>query len=239
MPTTLTGLLVFLALLLPGFVYTAIVRRGRPEYRTTALHEIAAVALASVLSELVVLIGFAAVDGLRPSWTPDMRALITQPAAYLAEHYLTVFGWATGLLFAAGVVAAAAAAFTVWKLPVHRSLVSSWWTLFKDWHPDTTRTVQCELDDGSYVEGILADWNSQAEDSPDRDVLLVAPILYRPVGSVDYRQHPVSAVCVAARNIRTMFVTYSDDVTSASSAAEAVGEVAASAAEQGSAPAPG
>lgn len=234
MPTTLTGLLLFLALLLPGFVYTAIVRRNRPEYRPSALHEIAAVALASVLSELVVLGGFAVVNAVRPSWTPDVRAFIAQPSAYVAEHYLTVFSWAAGLLFAAGLLAAGAAA-AVQKLPVHRSLVSSWWTLFKDWYPDTIRTVQCELDNGSYVEGVLADWNSQAEDSPDRDLILVGPIRYRPAGSVDYQPHPASAVCVAARNIRAMFVTYSDDITPVSAEAEA-GEAAASAVEQGSAP---
>lgn len=241
MPTTLTGLLLFVALLLPGFVYTAIVRRERPDYRPSALHEIAAVALASVLSELTVLGAFAVIHAVRPSWTPDIRTLIDQPRDYVSEHYLAVFAWAAGLLLAAGLLAAALAA-AVQKLPVHRSIVSSWWTLFKDWFPDTTRTVQCELDDGSYVEGTLADWNSQAEDSPDRDLILVGPIRYRPAGSDRYYEHPVSTVCVAARNIRTMFVAYSDEAISArpsSGAVGAAGEEAPSVAVQESAPVPG
>ncbi|PXY17337.1 MULTISPECIES: DUF6338 family protein [Prauserella] len=243
MPSTLTGLLLFVALLLPGTVYVATVQRERPDYRPSPLREVASIGLASVVAELVTLGLFVIVDHAWPAVTPNVSQLIRQPGDYIAEHYVEVFAWAVGLLAAAGLLAGGAA-LVVRRLPAHRSLLSSWWTLFNDWHPKTTRTVQCELEDGSYIEGTLADWNAQAEDSPDRDLILVGPIRYRPAGASTYYVHPVSTVCVAARNIRLMFVAYSDGPiptrpSSAATAAEEAGEVPPSAAPPASAGAPG
>lgn len=226
MPSTLTGLLLFLALLLPGFAFVTLLRRGRPGYRPSALQETASIAVASVLAELAVLGVFVLVHVCARSWTPDVGQLIARPRDYLAAHYLSVFGWAAGLLLAACVLASVAGSVLA-RRPVHESTVSSWWTLFEDWNPGTTRRVQCELDDGSYVAGELADWNTWAEDSPDRDIILKAPITYRPAGSAGYHQHPVSAVCVSARRIVTMFVAYSDAATSAASTAAGAAEVEA------------
>lgn len=69
--------------------------------------------------------------------------------------------------------------------------------------------------------------------------------MHRPAGSDRYYEHPVSTVCVAARNIRTMFVAYSDEAISARPSSGAVGAVGAageeapSVAVQESAPVPG
>jgi hypothetical protein len=42
--------------------------------------------------------------------------------------------------------------------------------------------VVCMLDDGSVLRGLFGSFNTTAEDSPDRDLILQKPIFYRPAG---------------------------------------------------------
>ncbi|MCP3805364.1 DUF6338 family protein [Allokutzneria sp. A3M-2-11 16] len=118
----------------------------------------------------------------------------------------------------------------------HPSSVSSWWTLFELWDPTALRHVGCVLDDGSYIAGHLSSWNTLGEDSPDRDLILTAPLTYRPAGTAEDRSYPASAVCISARRIVTMFVTYLDPATSA--AVEKATEAVEEKAEQASAAVP-
>lgn len=220
MPSTLTGLLLFVVLLLPGFVFLTVFRRERPEQHPSVLQETASVVFVSVLSDLVALGGFALVRAIGPTWTPDVGRLIADPGGYLAGHALLVYVCSTCvLLLACGV-----AALTGWltgRRPVHPSVMSSWWLLFEHWQPKTTRHIECLLDDGSYLAGQLGDWNTLAEDSPDRDLILAAPITYRPPGDTNHYPHEASVVCVSARRISVMFVSYVSPATSS------VGEAAA------------
>lgn len=223
MPSTLTGLLLFVVLLLPGFVFVTIFRRERPERRPSVLQETASIVFASVLSNMIALGGFAAVRVFAPTWTLDVGALLQSPADYFAGHYLSVFAWSSCVL----VVACGVAALAGWLIdrqPVHPSVMSSWWTLFEYWQPDTTRHIECLLDDGSYIAGQLGDWNTVAEDSPDRDLILAAPITYRSAGSTKHHSHPASVVCISARRIITMFVSYVDSATSPREGVAAEGE---------------
>jgi Family of unknown function (DUF6338) len=58
MPTTLTGLLLFVVLLLPGFAYLVGKERAGTERRTSPFRETVAVVAASVATELVRQPGF-------------------------------------------------------------------------------------------------------------------------------------------------------------------------------------
>src|SRR5580658_3780604 len=148
MPTTLTGLLVFVVLLLPGFAYLVGKERNGTERRASPFGETVAVVAASVTSEVVVLALFGIVRWLGPSVTPNAGALIRHPAAYLAGtdtshgHYAQVAIWLLGMLLLATVVAYGA----TWppirrlasRLPLigsipHDSTVSAWWILFEKW----------------------------------------------------------------------------------------------------------
>src|SRR5579863_5022619 len=93
MPTTLTGLLLFVALLLPGFAYLVGKERHGTERHTSPFRETVAVVAASVTSELAVLAVFAAIRAVRPSWTPDIGALIHDGSAYVAAHYRSLAAW--------------------------------------------------------------------------------------------------------------------------------------------------
>ena len=83
MPTTLTGLLLFVVLLLPGFAYLIGKERHGTERRLSPFRETVAIVAASVTSELIVLVVFAGIRSLLPSITPDVGALIRHGGVYL------------------------------------------------------------------------------------------------------------------------------------------------------------
>ena len=247
MPTTLTGLLLFVVLLLPGFAYLVGKERHGTERRLSPFRETVAIVSASVASELVVIGIFAAARTLWPSITPNVGALLRQGALYFhgdqnhSGHYQIFIIWGIGLLVLAMLIAYAATIPRVrrageWLLGPypHESTVSSWWILFEKWRKSRAVRVICILDDGSSIRGQFGSFNISADDSPDRDLILMSPLYYSPPGEEDEVPYPVSAVCIAARRIVTMFVNYTAPtaVTPSSSGAVAAAQAASSAAHQ-------
>ncbi|GAA5153058.1 DUF6338 family protein [Amycolatopsis dongchuanensis] len=207
MPSTLTGLLLFLTLLLPGFIFVTTLRRERPENRPSALKETATIVAASVVSELFVLGVFAVISALARSWTPDIGQLIAKPQDYLVVHYLRVFEWTVGLFVAACSVAWVAA-LVIRRRPAPPSGMSAWWLLFEQYRQGRHRHVGVMLDDGSYLQGQLISYNDSADDSPDRDLVLMAPITYRHPKTTETTELDCGAACVSARHIVAMTIAY-------------------------------
>ncbi len=247
MPTTFTGLLLFVVVLLPGFAYLVGKERHGTERRLSPFRETVAIVAASVTSELVVLVIFAVIRTLRPSITPDVGALLRQGAIYLRGnqshhgHYQLFAAWGVGLLALAMAIAYGATIPRVRRIGEwltgpypHESTVSAWWMLFERWRSARNTEVTCILDDGSSVRGQFGSFNISADDSPDRDLILSKPIYYSPPGEEDEVPYPVWAVCIAARRIVTMFVTYTDpvSVSPSSSGVDAAPEKALSAEPQ-------
>jgi Family of unknown function (DUF6338) len=239
MPTTLTGLLLFVILLLPGFAYLVGKERHGTERHTSPFRETVAIVAASITSELAVLGLFAAVRTAVPSWTPDVGALIRHGGGtYVTSHYrslatlgLILLGASTGLAYLVTVprVRRVFARVPVIGAYPHDSTVSGWWVLFEKWRVTrktvpgrkegktrkvkVTRAVNvgCVLDDGSYVSGWLGSFNNSADDSPNRDLVLKAPIKYRPPSAAEPIQYPsASAAGIPASRIVTLFVGYVD-----------------------------
>ncbi len=248
MPTTLTALLIFVVLLLPGFAYLVGKERYGTERHTSPFRETVAVVAASVTSEMIVLALFAIVHWLRPSWTPNIGALIHSGSAYAAGHYQSLATW--GLFMLALAVAAAYFATvpgvrrTFKRVPIvgtypHDSTVSAWWIMFDKWPRGRDVQVGCILDDGSYVAGFLASFNNSADDSPDRDLVLKAPIQYRPPGAAELIPYAsASAVSIPASRIVSTFVGYVEEPEEATSlptsaAPSAPPELAAAVEQQG------
>lgn len=227
MPTTLTGLLLFVVLLLPGFAYLVGKERHGTERQASPFRETVAIVAASITSEIFVLALFAVIRWLWPSGTPDVGRLIRSPASYLTgtqaspSHYGIVGIWGLAILVAATIVAYVATVpavrRVVSKLPLippypHDSTVSGWWVLFEKWKGGRELDVGCVLDDGSYVSGRMASFNTSADDSPDRDLLLWPPILYRPPGAREPILHETAgAASIRASRIVSLFVSYLDD----------------------------
>jgi amino acid transporter len=152
MPTTFTGLMLFLVLLVPGFAYVSVRRRSRPAQRVSVFQETASVAIASALAISIALGVFALIRINRPADTPDIGLLIREGRDYFEQEYALVGGWALGVMAAATVVAAAAG-WAVAKLPVHPSSMSAWGMSFEKYADGRDPTVTCILDDGSWVRG--------------------------------------------------------------------------------------
>jgi hypothetical protein len=219
MPTTLTGLLLFVVLLLPGFVYLVGKERNGTERRLSIFRETVAIVAASISSELFVLVAFAGIRALWPSRTPDVGALIRDGGGYLRSshvHYENVAAWGICLLVAAMVIAYLATVPAIRRVTEkltgpypHDSTVSAWWILFERWPNRREVELACMLDDGSAVRGRFGSFNTSADDSPDRDLILREPIYYRPPGdSSKEALFDVSAVCCPAGRIVALFVNY-------------------------------
>jgi Family of unknown function (DUF6338) len=223
MPTTLSGLFLFVVLLLPGFAYVVGRERHTSGQKFSAFRESAVVVAASVTAELLILLIFTVVRVLLPSLTPNVGALVRDSNRYLRGsgsqpgHYGQVAIWAVAMLALS--VALAYSASIPWvrsKLRVgavgeypHESIVSAWWKLFDTWAPEGTGVrVRCFLTDGSYVEGEVGSFSREADDITERDLILVEPISFRPPGGSDIEAYETSALCISAGSIVTMFVTY-------------------------------
>jgi Family of unknown function (DUF6338) len=242
MPTTLTGLLLFVVLLLPGFAHLVGKERYAAERRMSPFRETVAVVVASITCELVVLVIFAGVRARWPSITPNVDALMREGNAYLTGstgqpgHFSQFVIWGLGLLIAAVLLAYLATLPSIRRklkwifgLYPHESAVSSWWVLFERWREGRQIEIICSLDDGSAVSGKFGSFNIAADDSPDRDLILLSPLYYTPPGEEEPVVYPVSAVCIAARSIVAMFVNYTaSGVVSPSSSDAAVAAQAAS-----------
>jgi hypothetical protein len=211
MPTTLTGLLLLVVVLLPGITYVAMRERDSPEKDRSPFRETAAVATVSILANTSALGIFAAIRVTCPAITPDVGRFIRDTEAYFYDSYASLILW--GVLILAGAVGIAAGLALLAKRPdPHPSKLSAWWMLFRHYHnryyPTSTRHVGCFLDDGSWVEGYLASYNTSSDDSPDREIVLVGPIKYAFSGNEHAKPYPGRSVAISARHIRTMFVTY-------------------------------
>lgn len=214
MPTTVTGFLLFVAMLLPGFAYVTTLRRERPERRLSAFHETATVASVSVVFDVIavgILIGFRAAF---PGVSPDIGRLIQEPGRYVSDNYVAVFVWLVLVLLVVCGLASGVAWLVARRQP-HESIVSSWWLMFETTRREMEREYDCELivrvacylDDGSVIEGTVSNFNQHADDIPDRDLVLVAPIeRTRPDGEREIiRSH---LACVSARDITTLLAYY-------------------------------
>ena len=205
MPTTLWGLVLFLVLLAPGFVFTARRERVRSGRALSVFRESTSVALVSVAANGVVLGLFAVLRTVFPSWTPDVGALVRAPEKYAVEHYAQLTAWSAGML-----AVATAAAFAVGGLRgrEHQSAVSAWTLLFTA-HPDAAVYVGCVLDDGSFVAGRLLSYSRSAEDVADRELTLTGPITYRaPEKTATSVLPDVGATAISARRIVLLTVSY-------------------------------
>jgi hypothetical protein len=212
MPTSFTGLVLFVVLLLPGFAFLLTYRRTRPGQRLTALEETGAVVAASIVFDLALLGVFALIRTLLPGITPDVGELVKDASRYLETGYDVTILWSVGLLAGATGAAAWIGQAAGRRVQVKPSVMSSWWLLFSHFNPGARVNVGCVLDDGSYVSGLLEDWSKVADETADRDLNLTTgqgiPLMYQGKDHAEPRIVNASTISVSARKIVSMFVSY-------------------------------
>jgi len=229
MPTTVSSIFIFVALLVPGFVYLARTESRLPGQQYTALRETASIVSASLFSNLVVLAVFGILRASWPAATPDVGAIVRDPAVYFRAHYVEVTVWSAALLMVAiGVAAIAAvppawsesvaARTNVWPAPALRAAVarrrrssiapeSGWGRAFHR-HPDRVVHLGLRLRDGTYLYGRLLEFNAQIEESDDRSLQLAGPVEIRTPSADSTAPLDADAVLVGASEIKTITVHY-------------------------------
>ena len=183
----------------PGLLYREARQRRHPSSERRSGAENSLTLLVGTAATFVSLWVFAAVRWLLPDHTPDIGRLLSEPADYIKDHLPYLAVWSAGT-YAAALALAFGSGLV---MPNRRSGirdVSSWWLIFGDddqpklqWRLSKRRSdveaevpslahkyVGCELIDGSYLSGYIYAYSTEVEETPDRDIVLVASITYLP-----------------------------------------------------------
>jgi hypothetical protein len=203
-PTTLIGVAILVALLGPGFCYEAARERRFPSRNESVFRETVHIAAASVILNGLVLLVFWTARAIWPHQTVNVGKLIAHPHAYWVASYHLILGWSIGLLIAACIMGLIAGHF----FPEGKGTLyaSSWWRLFQI-YPDAEKYVGCQLVDGSYISGQLYSYNMEAQEIPDRDLVLMNAKYRSPKGK-DLVKLGATLTAVSARQIQFLSVTY-------------------------------
>lgn len=232
MPTTVSGLLLFVALLTPGFVYLVRTESRLPGQRYTVLRETALVVSVSLLANSLVLGLLGILRSLWPSGTPDTGLIVQDPGTYFRSHYVMVMLWGAGLLLAAVAVAALIAVppawsgrllsrSKTWPIPaIHTAIErrqrnpiaaeSGWGRAFFR-HPERQVHLGLRQVDGTYLYGRLLTFSPQIEENDDRSLQLVGPVEIRTPSAKNPEPMDADVVVVSANAIKTMSVHYLPD----------------------------
>ena len=197
MPTTITGLLIFVALLTPGFVYASRVETRFPGQDYSGLREAASVVWVSLRVNGVVLAGFAALRWRWPALAPDLGALLSSPGAYWRDHYAEGVVVGVVLLVASVGLAALVAVPPAWTASVlewwdvrparwlreailrrRRNRIvqeSGWGTAFLR-YSNKQVYLGLRLRDGTYLYGALSSFDPTLKETGDRSLQLRGPI---------------------------------------------------------------
>jgi hypothetical protein len=222
-PTTISGVVLFVYLLIPGLCYVARLERGqRPGTSNTisALRETATIVVASVLALSAASGVFAALRMAFARHTPDVGKLVTHTRyRYIDAHYAYLATWAIGILLLASAIAFATANFDLaQKLqdrfgdPKGGKGESAWWTLFEVKVGDArtrSRYLTCRLSNEAEIEGVLSSYSHALDEDDNRSLVIVGPYFIREDGAE--RKVDTGAITVSARDIIWLRVQYLTD----------------------------
>jgi Family of unknown function (DUF6338) len=209
MPSTVGGLVIFAAFLTPGFL-NYIQRRGRvPQTTLSPLVEVATFLSISVATNIVAVGFFSFVRWLLPSHTPNVELLISQGTRYLDPRPGYIAVWCFGVLLVSCTLAVLVGR---WPGPLFGRITpviidaSAWYHVFDSAPKGYSVYVGCDLTDGTYVGGYLSWFNTDVDDSADRDLVLNAPIIVRAEG--EQSESEFQRMILSARNISRVSVSY-------------------------------
>jgi len=211
-PTTLTGILLLLILLLPGFVFITLRERHQPARRLSVFRETSVVLAATTASYAIPAIATGILVWQWPEFRSQVAAALSDPAMYASHHAFRLTG-ATLIWVAVGTgIGAALGTKRFAPLLTGTSGGSAWWELFEPNPRLVTGAFSTEvtatLDDDTLITGRLYSWNRDADDGPDREFTLQAPLWLQPKNESEPFKLDAAAMTISARVIRHLSVRY-------------------------------
>lgn len=225
-PSTLLGLTLFVVLLMPGLAYVLRHESSRPAREQSVFRDTIQIVFVSVVCLTVVGLTLAGAHWLFPAHTPDVGGFVRDPGQFAVANYVTVVWWGLACLAAATLIAAVAAdprvvGLTARLLDVRlarwmsgssahriRPAESAWYLVFHKGDKDPGPiVVGARLDNGTYVYGRMHSFNVDPEESPNRDIVLSAPIRLVTADDVD-EPMPAQYTVISGRNIVRLDVGY-------------------------------
>lgn len=220
MPSSLSGLVLFVVLLVPGFIHYIQRRRRVPQSSLSPLVETATLVSVSVFTNLLAIGAFGLIRTFAPGHTPDVRRMFVEGLAYTAPRLAYIVAWAVVLLTTSSVLAVLLAVRPgfVQKLsdsatPIIRD-IPAWYFVFESGPEGTSTYVGCDLRDRTYLSGRLDWYSTQVDETADRDLVLAQPITsFDSDGESEEVAFP--RVIVSARDIVRLYVSFIDSPTDA------------------------
>jgi hypothetical protein len=211
-PDTLLGLSVLVLLFIPGVIFAIQADSRRPTRDLSSLRELITIAGTGAICDIAILLLFGFLRILFPRSTPNVGQLLRVGTSYARLHIVSLAWWLFGLFVAACVLAWLLGTF--WPGIAGRIVAgkiqfdSAWWELFHA-QPDCQNYVSCELTDGSYMAGPLFRYSTDTEETENRELVIAAPIMYRPVGYEKASElENVHVLSIRASQIKYLAVTY-------------------------------
>ena len=213
-PTTLSGIFLFLVVLIPGFIYVSVREGHRPIRKLSAFRETAAVVSASAASYVPVVVVFAVLALTVPSFNGEVGQALADPEKYYVAHAYRSIGGLLAFVATGSVVAFLRGRHRAFSRKADAG-ASAWWQVFSSDNgnePHAVRRVSVYLKDGSMLVGNLKSFNNEAEEHADRDLILQTPLSFQNAGSDNLYALEGTAVVVSAREIQ-FFELFLDPVT--------------------------
>lgn len=218
-PTTITGIVLFLALLLPGFLFITLRERHRPTRKLSALRETGTVLAATSAAYVPIAVLVVVLAVFVPSFRSELAAFLSGPGAYAAAHPFRLALAAVATVAAATVVSGSLLSAPRASRFIPSSGGSAWWSLF-DIDGKVPQEVKVEsievtatLLDGTTIVGTLHSWSRDGDDHPDRALVLQAPLWQQGPKAHEFSQLDAATLTVTAGQIKYLTARYigSDD----------------------------
>lgn len=212
-PTTVTGILILLVLLLPGFVFVTFREQHRPTRRLSTFRETSVVLAATTVSYAVPLLLVVCLALLVPPARAELGSALVEPLDYWRLHPFRTLAMG-GLVLVVGATVAAFLGSSRSALLSGTRGGSAWWEVFGTGSTlaagTATTQVTATLEDGSEITGVLHSWSRDGEDGPDRDFVLVDPLWIQPPGRSEVRRLEAESIVISARRLRYLSARYFD-----------------------------
>lgn len=223
MPTTFLGLVLFVALVAPGVCYVIRREARRGERQLSPLRESATVVLVGLLCDILILSGLAGIQALSKTNTPDLAAFVASPAKFATKNLALVWWWSIALLAAACILGLILGGLSLDKVAKGKSQpnrlrrflsdrlgpveFASAWSKYLGAFEDEVVQCSCILEDGSWIGGNVRWFNTDLEETADRDLVLITPIQFRYPEETEVHQLSDDLIFISARRILFFSIT--------------------------------